>query len=109
MTLGTVRTVFPEMEPRFPGDHTCIYGLRTRGAWYKGVFGYNARQPGQNGIHLCCDGYFQGPANDEWYNWFLLRDVYEPTQWYMALDMHVWGVRNLGMPRCTVPPPPSRA
>ena len=106
MSLGLVKAVFPQMQPRNPGDHSCIYQIR--GAWYKGVFGYNAQNAGTDGIHHCVDAYFQGPINESRYNWYLLVDVYDPVLWYMATEMRVHGMRDLGMPCCTVPPPPPR-
>ena len=108
MTLGKVKDVFPQMQPISPGDHTRIYQGPWRGAWYKGIFGYNAQNAGSDCIHHCVDAYFQGPINESWYNWYLLLDVYDPTQWYMATHMLVHGTRELGMPCCTLPVPPSR-
>ena len=105
--LGIVREVFPQLRPVCAQDHWCIkvqIGGRHAGMpWYKGIFGYNIENRGIDGIHHCIDAYIQGPEDDALWTWYLLRDVYEPTEWYLAREIRVHGVREMGPPASMMP------
>ena len=65
--------------------------------WYKGIFGYSMTEVGMDPLYHAVDAYIQGPGQDDgWWTWYVLLDVYEPTQWYNARHLRVAGIREQG-------------
>ena len=50
-----------------------------------------------DGVHHACDAYVQSPDYfGPLWNLYILRDVYEPSEWYRARHLYAKGIRNVG-------------
>ena len=72
---------------------------------YEGWAGYSLIRPGLDGVHCCVDFYWRTLWMDKnWYHWYILPDVYDPSEWlcFVWISKGLWRISIMSSISCVL-------